>query len=239
MLQIDSQKWEEVIDPLKNLAKQIINQNQEEMGRLKGFHELEMTEVTRERDHLKQEHVRLTAQNRHFEVAHGKRKAAAEHDPLEGDLLLQYRVIANLQKQNAILERDIPYMKEVLLDQSKLLFTEADATTMQMQSELESLFHLYEYQKPPAADISSASKIAALLRTINREKFIGMHENGETEIADSIGKKDMQLLLGHVVLTIVKQKVFDTSFPASGAQNFWWTLLREHQKILMEFGTYL
>jgi hypothetical protein len=74
MLQIDSQKWEEVIDPLKNLAKQIINQNQEEMGRLKGFHGLEMTEVTRERDHLKQEHVRPTSQNRHFKVAHGKRK---------------------------------------------------------------------------------------------------------------------------------------------------------------------
>jgi hypothetical protein len=148
-------------------------------------------------------------------------------------------VIANLQKQNATLERDIPYIKEVLLDQPKLLVTEAETITLQMQSELASLFHLYEHQKPTSAGTSSGSKLGALLKTINGEKFIGMHKNRETELADWIGKIDIQLLLGHVVLTTVKQKVFDTGFPASGARNFWWDLLREHQKIQMEFGMYL
>jgi hypothetical protein len=239
MLGFDGQKWEEAIKPLKKLVKQMTNRNQEEMRRLKGFHDLEMAEVTRERDHLKQEHTRLTAQNRQFEVAHEKRKAAAEHDPLEGDLLRQYRVIANLQKQNATLERDIPFIKEVLFDQPKLLFTEAEAITLQIQSELASLFHLYEHQKPTTADISSGSKLGALLKTINHEEFIGIHENEETDLAERIGKIDIQLLLGHVVLTTVKQKVFDTIFPASGAQNFWWALLREHQKIQMDLGKYL
>jgi hypothetical protein len=46
------------------------------------------------------------------------------------------------------LERDILYIKEVYLGQPRLLFIEAEATTMQMQPELESALHL-------AADISS------------------------------------------------------------------------------------
>jgi hypothetical protein len=82
------------------------------------------------------------------------------------------------------LERDNLYIKEVHLSQPRLLFIEAEATTMQMQPELKSPPHL-------AADISSANKFGAPLRTINREKY-GMHRNGGRETADWITKKGMQ-----------------------------------------------
>jgi hypothetical protein len=224
---------------VKELLKYIFNQNCEEVRRLKAFHELEMIEVTRQRDHLRQDHVRLTAHNRYLEVAHETRRAAADHDPLEGDLFRQNRIISDLMKRNATLTSDIPYIKEILLDQPKLLFREAKDTTLQIQSELESLAHIYEYQRPTATRITPGSKLEMLLKSVIGEEPDGAYSGKSMDLADWLGHFDVRLVVGHLVLTAVKKQVFYSDFPASGAKNFWWSLLQEHRIIQMDLGEFL
>ncbi|KAN0098379.1 hypothetical protein V8E51_014042 [Hyaloscypha variabilis] len=235
-LGIGQQKWNEIISPLRNLCSRTLRQNQEEVQRLKAFHGLEMTQVIRERVQLRQENNRLTVQNRHLENAQEKRKAAADHDPLESDLFLHSRMISALRLTNATLIKDTPFVRDVVLDQQRFLSQEAVEAMLQIQSELESLVHVYQYQGASPTSIDPCSKLGIFLRSTPRCQAHSIPmEDGMDSIVWLQGS-NMQLLLGNLVLTAVRNHVFYTDFPASGRKDFWWSLLQEHRKIQMDFG---
>ena len=231
-------EWSELVNPLLDLFKRSMDNNAEEVRRLTEFHEFELNQVISERDRLQEDSSLLAVQNRHLEIARHVRESASGYDPLESDIFRQNQVIWNLMQRNSILANDVPYIKNLYVDQKIILSQEASDTTFQIQSELDSLGQIFETCRPTVLSIPSGGNLEVLLKYVLRDPAHGMLRGQEMDFAESLAQSNLQQILRYLVLTRVKEQVFYTDFPASGMKNTWWSVLQEHRKLQMDLGKY-